>query len=110
MINLVLGGGGAKALPSVGVLDYLISNNYKINSIVGTSAGALIGGIYATSLKKFNNNNTRVMQYIYDILRYDLSSFKDRNIIGIIKFYVKKIFGINDFKEFGVYKGDRLHK
>lgn len=46
-VSLVLGSGGARGLTHVGVIHWLIENNYKIQSISGCSAGALIGGIYA---------------------------------------------------------------
>ncbi len=46
-VSLVLGSGGARGLTHIGVIHWLIENNYKIQSIAGCSAGALIGGIYA---------------------------------------------------------------
>ena len=44
---LVLSGGGARGLAHIGVIEELERQNFKINSIVGTSMGALVGGIYA---------------------------------------------------------------
>lgn len=46
-IALVLGGGGSKAFAHLGVLEVLEKNHIPINLIVGTSAGALIGALYA---------------------------------------------------------------
>jgi predicted acylesterase/phospholipase RssA len=46
-ISLVLGSGGARGLAHIGVIRYLESNGYEIKSISGSSAGALIGGVYA---------------------------------------------------------------
>lgn len=46
-LSLVLGSGGARGLAHIGVIHWLIENNYKIKSISGCSIGALIGGIYA---------------------------------------------------------------
>lgn len=43
-ISLVLSGGGARGLAHIGVIEELERQNFKINSIVGTSIGALIGG------------------------------------------------------------------
>lgn len=43
-ISLVLSGGGARGLAHIGVIEELERQNFKINSIVGTSMGALIGG------------------------------------------------------------------
>jgi NTE family protein len=46
-ISLALGGGGAKGIAHIGVLDCLIKAGFKIRSIAGTSAGGLIGAVYA---------------------------------------------------------------
>jgi NTE family protein len=48
-VSLVLGSGGARGLAHIGVIQWLIENGYVIRSISGTSMGALVGGIYATS-------------------------------------------------------------
>src|SRR6056297_1512437 len=44
---LVLSGGGARGLGHIGVLKVLEENNYQPDLIVGTSMGAIIGGLYA---------------------------------------------------------------
>lgn len=44
---LVLSGGGARALAHLGVLEELQKNHLHIDLIVGTSMGAIIGGLYA---------------------------------------------------------------
>lgn len=46
-IGLALGGGGAKGLAHIGVLEVLQENEIPISAIAGTSMGALIGGMYA---------------------------------------------------------------
>ncbi|WP_028534257.1 patatin-like phospholipase family protein [Paludibacterium yongneupense] len=46
-IGLVLGGGGARGFAHLGVLRELEKLRIPISCIAGTSAGALIGGIYA---------------------------------------------------------------
>lgn len=46
-VSLVLGGGGARGLAHIGVIEWLEENGYEIRSIAGTSMGALVGGIYA---------------------------------------------------------------
>jgi NTE family protein len=53
-VTLVLSGGGARGFAHIGAIEEIESRGYKITSIAGTSMGALIGGIYATSkLNKF---------------------------------------------------------
>jgi NTE family protein len=47
-IGLVLGGGGAKGAAHIGVLAVLEEMRVPIDCVVGTSMGALVGGIYAT--------------------------------------------------------------
>ncbi|XPV54725.1 MAG: patatin-like phospholipase family protein [Halarcobacter ebronensis] len=46
-VSLVLGSGGARGYAHIGVIETLLSKNYEIKSISGTSMGALIGGLYA---------------------------------------------------------------
>lgn len=47
-VVLVLSGGGTKGFAHVGVLEVLERENIPIVGIVGTSIGAVIGGLYAT--------------------------------------------------------------
>ncbi len=46
-VSLVLGSGSARGLVHIGVIDWLVEHDYKIESISGCSMGALVGGIYA---------------------------------------------------------------
>jgi NTE family protein len=47
-IGLVLGGGGARGAAHIGVLQVLEEHRIPIDSVAGTSMGALVGGIYAS--------------------------------------------------------------
>lgn len=47
-IALVLSGGGSRGLSQIGVLKVLEQNNIPIDYIVGTSIGAIVGGLYAS--------------------------------------------------------------
>ncbi len=49
-VALVLGGGGAKGLAHVGVMEELIKQGIMPDLIVGCSAGAIVGALYADSL------------------------------------------------------------
>jgi NTE family protein len=49
-IGLVLGGGGAKGAAHVGVLAVLEELRIPVDCVVGTSMGALVGGIYAAGV------------------------------------------------------------
>ncbi|MGB2868122.1 MAG: patatin-like phospholipase family protein [Bacteroidota bacterium] len=46
-VAVVLSGGGARGISSVGVLKALERNDIPVNLIVGTSIGSIIGGLYA---------------------------------------------------------------
>jgi len=47
-VVLALSGGGAKGLAHIGVLEALEENCIPVAGIVGTSIGAIIGGLYST--------------------------------------------------------------
>lgn len=47
-VGVVLSGGGPRGVAHIGVLKALEENNIPIDYIVGTSMGAIIGGLYAS--------------------------------------------------------------
>lgn len=49
-VGLVLGGGGARGAAHIGVLQVLEEHRIPVDSVAGTSMGALVGGMYATGL------------------------------------------------------------
>jgi len=61
----VLSAGGAKGLAHIGVLDILEKNGLKPDLIVGTSIGALIGGLYANgnNLKEIEETASKINQW-----------------------------------------------
>jgi NTE family protein len=70
-VSLVLGSGGARGLAHIGVIHWLEENNYKIESIVGCSIGAVIGGIYAAGkLDKYE-------QWVRSITKIDIVTLLD---------------------------------
>lgn len=69
-VALVLGGGGAKGLAHVGVLEILEEENIPINLIVGTSAGAGVGAIYASYV-----NAAMVKKMLLNLGKWDLLDF-----------------------------------
>ena len=50
-IGIVLSGGGARGFAHLGALKALEEKNIPIHAISGTSAGALVGALYANGLK-----------------------------------------------------------
>lgn len=57
-IGIALSGGAARGLCHIGVLQWLEENQIPIDAIGGTSAGGLIGGLYATG---FSPTELRVL-------------------------------------------------
>ena len=75
-VALVLGSGGARGLAHIGVIRYLEEQGYRIDSISGSSMGALIGGIYATGKLEVYAEWVSALEKI-DILRLLDISFSD---------------------------------
>lgn len=48
VVALVLGGGGTRGFAHIGVIDALHQHGIRPNLVVGTSAGAMVGAIYAS--------------------------------------------------------------
>ncbi len=46
-ITLALGGGGVRGMAHIGVLRALEDNDFEVKAIAGTSAGGLVGAVYA---------------------------------------------------------------
>jgi NTE family protein len=46
-VGIALGGGGAKGLAHIGVLRVLESAQVPLDLIAGTSAGSIVGALYA---------------------------------------------------------------
>jgi len=49
-VGLVLAGGGARGAAHVGVIEVLEKNNIPVDFIVGSSMGAIVGGLYASGV------------------------------------------------------------
>ena len=80
-ISLVLGSGGARGLTHIGIIRWLEDNGYRIDSISGSSIGALVGGIYAMGkLDEFVNWVSAINHSeMFDLLDFTLRS------AGIVK-------------------------
>ncbi|WP_026950799.1 patatin-like phospholipase family protein [Algoriphagus mannitolivorans] len=70
-VSLVLSSGGARGLAHVGVIEELESRGYQIQEIAGCSAGALVGGMYASGkMQEFKD-------WICNLDRIDVFSLMD---------------------------------
>jgi NTE family protein len=86
-VSLVLSSGGARGMAHIGAIEALEEAGYEIVSIAGCSAGALVGGIYATgNLPKFKD-------WICNLDKVDVFSLMDFTFSsrGFIK--GEKVFG-----------------
>jgi len=84
-ISLVLGGGSARGLAHIGVIQWLTENGYNIRSISGSSMGALVGGIYATGKLELYTEWVLALERIHVVRLFDLA-----------------------FRRAGLFKGDRI--
>jgi len=73
-IALVLGGGAARGFAHVGVIRELERERIPIDLVVGTSAGSLIGAIYASNLNSFYLERTAARLKKEDIFDFGLLS------------------------------------
>ena len=89
-VSLVLGGGGARGLAHIGVIQWLTENGYIIRSIAGSSMGALVGGIYAASKLHVYAEWVLAIERM-DVLRLldpafnRAGLFKGERIIGVLR-------------------------
>jgi len=80
-VTLVLSGGGARGFAHIGAIEELESRGYLINSIAGTSMGALVGGMYAVG--KMNEYK----EWVYNLDKKDIFKLLDFSFSnqGLIK-------------------------
>ena len=91
-INLVLSGGSARGLAHIGVLSVL-EKHFNIKSIIGTSMGAIVGGLYAygyTPEEIVKMSESINIVNFFSILK---PKFKTSGLIdgkGVLKFFAEK--------------------
>lgn len=69
-VALVLGGGGARGMAHVGVLKVFREEQIPIDLIVGTSAGSIVGALYADHPNTFVLENTLMQTGLSNILDF----------------------------------------
>lgn len=91
-IGLALSGGGHKGLAHAGVLQFLEEQNIEIDVISGTSAGAIVGSLYAFGMKPIEILNffKKVKLFTWNHI-----SFRKAGLLDAEKFinYLDEIFG-----------------
>jgi NTE family protein len=102
-VNLILSGGGARGYVHIGVIEVLLEKGYKINSISGSSMGALIGAMLACGkLEEYKNWITN--QSLLDIittLKIDMKDKLSNSTISLQKIFeeMKKFTGELNIEE-----------
>lgn len=69
-IGLALGGGAARGISHVGVLQVLEENEVPVRVVAGTSMGAIVGAIFI-----LEGNTTRLVRRLYDFM--DSEAFQE---------------------------------
>lgn len=91
-IGLALSGGGHKGLAHAGVLQFLEEQNIQIDVISGTSAGAIVGGLYAVGKKP-----AEILDFFKSVKLFSWNhlSFSKAGLLDAEKFidYLDVIFG-----------------
>jgi NTE family protein len=105
-VALVLSGGGAKGLAHIGVLKVLEELHVPVDCVIGTSMGALVGGIYAagvepetmqkiiaeTDIAELFNDNPPRSEISYQIKKDDYRPLFDLNM-GFNNFELELPYG-----------------
>ena len=52
-VGLALGGGAAKGFAHIGVIKMLEANGIRVDAVAGTSAGSVVGALYASGMDPF---------------------------------------------------------
>ena len=79
-VSLVLGSGGARGLAHIGIIQWLEEKGYEIESIAGSSMGALVGGIHAIGELDAYAHWVKALRQI-DVLRLLDFSFQKSGLI-----------------------------
>jgi len=115
-IGLVLGGGGARGAAHIGVLQVLHDNGIRFNHIAGTSAGAIVGAMYAykQDLKWIENRFVEFMKSdVFKAMRIDRIRLKERpdSAIGqMTKFVQDRIVLIMSQQKLFILKREKLER
>lgn len=86
-VGLVLGGGGAKGIAHIGVLQWLEETRIPVDLVVGTSMGGLVGGTYAVDPVRIDDRGLVTWQT-------DFAGDEDRADTNLLTAQVFAIFQI----------------
>ena len=92
-VTLVLSGGGARGFAHIGAIEEIESRGYIINSIAGTSMGALVGGVYAAGkMNEFKEWAYKLdRQEVFKLIDFSFSNqglIKDDRVLKTMKKFI----------------------
>jgi NTE family protein len=110
---LVLSGGGARGMAHIGVIKVLERERIPVDCIVGTSMGAVVGGLYASGMSATEiETQLRALDWkTMFVDRVDRRTFTQRRKAEDRSFVAKGGFGLRDGKVTvppSVFEGQRL--
>ncbi|MGL6039752.1 MAG: patatin-like phospholipase family protein [Deefgea sp.] len=98
-VGLALGGGAAKGFAHIGVIKMLEANGIKIEVVSGTSAGSVVGAMYASGMDAF-----ALQERAFSL---DESQIRDVNLLGgglvkgqKLQDYVNQLVGNKQIQQF----------
>lgn len=111
-IGLVLGGGGAKGAAEVGVLKVLEEAGVRMDYIVGTSIGSIVGGLYASGYTAAELETLFETQEWLSLLTDRKQSLSDepfKTIDGVTYIFGFPVIDRNS-SGFGVMRGSKIEQ
>jgi hypothetical protein len=87
-VSLALGSGGARGYAHIGVIETIENQGYKIESIAGSSMGALVGGLYAVGKLEEYKQWVLTLNY-YDLYKLLNLSLVDGGLVDAEKVFDK---------------------
>jgi NTE family protein len=104
VVALVLGGGGPRGAAHLGVLKVLDEEHIHIDMVVGTSMGAIFGGLYCAGLTPdhIEEISEKQMAHAYYTVPIPL------RVALIPIMYIPHLFGYHSFD--GLYRGNKFAK
>jgi len=101
-LTLALGGGGMKGFAHIGVISQLEKEGYKIEAIAGTSAGGIVGALYALGFTP-GDMETFSKNLKYSEL-FSRNSGDPPSLLGLGGLYkqLDKVVGNSNFKDLAI--------
>ena len=99
-VGLVLSGGGAKGAAHIGVIKALEENGIPIDYITGTSAGAIVGSLYAMGYTP--------EEMVELMLSEEFSYWQTGTVENEYKYYFKRPDPTPEFGHFSIDMTDSL--